>query len=268
MTENAGKIFQGAAWYYARYRAPYQKQQLEDLKSFFHLDGKGILLDLGCGTGELTVPLAPYFEKAIGLDPSSDMLAEAQERQQREGASNIQWIQGIAEELDTLNAEFHVTTIGTAFHWMQQDVVLKKVYEQTEPGGGVAVLFGSLSKWWEAHAPWQQKAKEIVQKYLGPNRRAGEGYFKTYRQGNGKSEDALGNSAFKEIKSYVYQTSLTLSSEQILGRLYSSSWANKRYFADRAFEFENELKEELLALEPRDTFLEEGTAESYFALKL
>jgi ubiquinone/menaquinone biosynthesis C-methylase UbiE len=232
------------------------------------LNGKGTLLDLGCGTGELTVPLAPYFEQIIGLDPSPDMLAEARERQKRGGVANVKWVQKTAEEIDSSFGEIRLTTIGTAFHWMQQDLVLEKVYEQTQPSGGVAILFGSLSKWWEAHAPWQHKAKEIVQKYLGQERRAGEGHFSAYRQGNGKSEDALGRSAFKKVTSHIYQTSLTLNSEQILGRLYSSSWANKRYFGDKAPEFEKELKETLLALEPKDTFLEEGTAESYFALKL
>lgn len=268
MIKNAEKIFQGRAWYYAQYRAPYAQEILNDVKNYFHLDEKGTLLDLGCGTGELAVPLASSFEKVIGLDPSPEMLEEARERAEREKVTNIEWVKKTAEEIEPSLGIFRLTTIGTAFHWMEQDLVLKKVYEQTETGGGVAILFGSLSKWWDAQTPWQQKAKSIVQKYLGVERRAGDGYFAEYRKGGGRSEDALGRSAFKDMKAYTYKTSFQLNSEQVVGRLYSSSWAGKDFFGDKAPEFEAELKSELLKLNPQDIFVEEGSAEAFLALKL
>jgi ubiquinone/menaquinone biosynthesis C-methylase UbiE len=58
--------------------------------SYYRLNRKGTLLDLGCGTGELTVPLAQYFEKAIGLDPSPETLDEARSRTKENNARNIQ----------------------------------------------------------------------------------------------------------------------------------------------------------------------------------
>ncbi|KAI0914057.1 hypothetical protein F4823DRAFT_574295 [Ustulina deusta] len=35
------------------------------------------VLDIGCGTGQATLDLAPYFANAIGLDPSEGMIGTA-----------------------------------------------------------------------------------------------------------------------------------------------------------------------------------------------
>jgi tRNA/tmRNA/rRNA uracil-C5-methylase (TrmA/RlmC/RlmD family) len=35
-------------------------------------------LDLGCGTGQLTIPMSQYFHESIGVDPAADMVFEAQ----------------------------------------------------------------------------------------------------------------------------------------------------------------------------------------------
>lgn len=49
-----GGLFTGTAWHYARYRPGYPQVFFDDLVQRFHLDGTGRLLDLGCGTRQLT----------------------------------------------------------------------------------------------------------------------------------------------------------------------------------------------------------------------
>jgi hypothetical protein len=60
-------LFTGTAWYYARYRPGYPEAFFADLVARFHLDGTGRLLDMGCGTGQLTIPLAQHVAAAIGM---------------------------------------------------------------------------------------------------------------------------------------------------------------------------------------------------------
>src|SRR6266702_2438779 len=69
-------IFHGTAWYYARYRPGYPQELFDLLRGRFELDGTGRLLDLGCGTGQLAVPLAPLFEEVVAVDVDAGMLAE------------------------------------------------------------------------------------------------------------------------------------------------------------------------------------------------
>ena len=70
-------LFAGAAAYYARYRTPYPPELIADLVAHYELDGTGRLLDLGCGPGTLTLPLAPHFSQVLAaLDINAEMIAE------------------------------------------------------------------------------------------------------------------------------------------------------------------------------------------------
>ena len=48
--------------------------------------GKGILLDLACGTGTLSLLLAEKGYEVIGVDASEDMLSIAQEKKYESGS--------------------------------------------------------------------------------------------------------------------------------------------------------------------------------------
>jgi hypothetical protein len=87
-------LFTGTAWYYARYRPGYPEAFFADLVARFHLDGTGRLLDMGCGTGQLTIPLAQHVAAAIGMDPEPEMLAEAARQAQAAHVTNVTWAQG------------------------------------------------------------------------------------------------------------------------------------------------------------------------------
>jgi len=49
-------LFQGAAAYYSRFRPEYPAASLDWIVSEFGLCGMGRLLDVGCGTGQASVP--------------------------------------------------------------------------------------------------------------------------------------------------------------------------------------------------------------------
>ena len=68
-------------------------------RSLAHRRNAQRILDLGCGTGILTVTLAQSGRAVIGVDPSASMLEYARSRP---GASKIRWILG-----DSRNAPDH-----------------------------------------------------------------------------------------------------------------------------------------------------------------
>src|SRR5882757_11431156 len=94
-----GGLFTGTAWHYARYRPGYPQVFFDDLVQRFHLDGTGRLLDLGCGTGQLTLPLAAHVAEAVGMDPESEMLTEAIRQSREQAIANVNWIQGNSADL-------------------------------------------------------------------------------------------------------------------------------------------------------------------------
>ena len=62
-------LFRGTAWHYARFRPGCPDALLDLLVERFGLDGDGRLLDVGCGTGQLSLPLAGYVREVVGMDP-------------------------------------------------------------------------------------------------------------------------------------------------------------------------------------------------------
>ncbi|MDT5054927.1 MAG: hypothetical protein QOF66_3293 [Mycobacterium sp.] len=86
-------LFTGTAWHYARYRPGYPSVFFTDLVERFHLDGTGRLLDLGCGTGQLTLRLAEHVAAATGIDPEPEMLNEAA----RQAQAATAWQQAIED---------------------------------------------------------------------------------------------------------------------------------------------------------------------------
>lgn len=268
MKPNPANIFKGAAWYYARYRRPYQAKIFSDIIAYYHLDGKGHLLDLGCGTGELTVPLAPYFEEAIGVDPSRDMLVEAKERAKTKDIHNIRWIEGRAEDIDQPIGSVRLTTAGVSFHWMQQPLILKKIYELTENGGGM-VIIGELSpvRGKEKIEDWKKKRQELIEKYLGSKRRAGDNLHKDFIPEKRPFENIIRESPFHAFKFKEYKYTTERNIGEIIGFLYSTSYANKRLFGEKTDEFEQELQRELLKLVPSDRFVECGKTDVFLLRK-
>ena len=87
-------LFETTAPYYARFRPSYPPEFVEHVVQRFGLDGRGSLLDLGCGTGQLTAPLAPYFAQVIGMDPETEMLEQAEQCAKQASISNIRWLKG------------------------------------------------------------------------------------------------------------------------------------------------------------------------------
>lgn len=258
-------FFKSTAWYYARYRRPYPKKLFENIVEHYHLAGQGRLLDLGCGTGEITIPLAPHFKEAIGLDPEEEMLNEAMRKAAEENVRNIVWMRARAEEIGPPMGMFRLTTMGVSFHWFDQELVLAKVYELTESGGGT-VIIGDISPVWDSidREEWKLRRQEIIEKYLGKERRAGDSFYVPPKK---RYEQRIDESPFQTFQKATFDYSTNRTIDDIIGFLYSTSYASKRLLGDKADDFEREMREELFRLEPSGKFIEKGKLEIFFLHK-
>jgi SAM-dependent methyltransferase len=72
----APDLYRGSAGYYDRYRPPYPEAMITDLVRRVRVSGRGRLLDLACGTGQLTFPLRRWFTEVWAVDSEPDMVAE------------------------------------------------------------------------------------------------------------------------------------------------------------------------------------------------
>ena len=175
------KLFAGTAAYYARYRPPYPAESIDHLVDEFELGAGVPVLDLGCGTGQLAVPLARAGCRVWAVDPDVEMVLEGTRRQPAELTGDVRWVVSRAENLraDDL-PPMRLCTMGASFHWMDRAGVLAFLDRVVEAAGGIALLSGSASIWSrneELQGEWVEVTREVITEFLGPQRRAGAGTY-------------------------------------------------------------------------------------------
>ena len=110
-------LFAGCAPFYVRGRVAYPSVLADLLVDVLDLDGRGRLLDVGCGPGSLTLLLASHFEEAVGVDADEQMLAEAERQAVAAGITNIEWMHGKGEDISPDMGHFRVASMAASFHW-------------------------------------------------------------------------------------------------------------------------------------------------------
>lgn len=92
-----------------------------------------VVVDLGCGPGNLTAPLAALGHTAIGIDPSLAMLRAMKTKHPLR-------IVGRAEAIPLRNEIADVVTAATAFHWFDHDVTVPEMRRVLRAGGRVGIF--------------------------------------------------------------------------------------------------------------------------------
>lgn len=252
-------LFQGTATYYCSGRPPYSLDLVPTLAAECGLDGSGRLLDVGCGPGVLSLSLADHVEEVIGLDPDREMLAEGMRRAAQSAFENIRWVQGLAEDISTLGlGMFRLITFGQSFHWTHREHVAEMVFDHLEPGGFLAIITheprGRPQPEGPGHPPIPHKAiGELIQRYLGPRRRAGQGVFV---QSTEPHEDLLARTRFGSSHSVFCagRDDIVQDIDGVLANYFSTSFAAPHLFRDRCARFEADFRAVLTTCSPSGLF--------------
>jgi trans-aconitate methyltransferase len=100
------------------------------------------VLDVGCGTGELTSAIADAGASVVGLDASAEMIEAARRRSPSSPERRLTFVVGDGESL-AYDAEFDAVFSNAALHWMPRaDLVAKGMARALGPGGRLVAEFG------------------------------------------------------------------------------------------------------------------------------
>ena len=140
-----------------RTRPPYPPETFSVLARLV-LPGPRHVLELGCGTGDLTIPLASDVERVDAIDPSSAMLALARRRSIGEG--RVRWIHAPAETAP-LQGPYALAVAAESLHWMDWDVVLPRIAAELVPGGMLAIVTRGRAE----RAPWDAELGALIARH-------------------------------------------------------------------------------------------------------
>lgn len=123
---------------YARYRAGFPEELFERLDRFGIGRAGQRILDLGTGTGDLARGLARRGADVIGIDPSADLLAVAEELDHEAGVS-VEYRVGIAEETGLPDASRDVVSAAQCWHWFDRPRAAREVRRVLAAGGSIVI---------------------------------------------------------------------------------------------------------------------------------
>lgn len=252
-------VFRGTAAYYRQGRKPYAPGLIDALAERVDLAGHSRLLDVGSGPGTVALLFAHLFESVVGIDPDPDMLTEASRAADEQHVAEATWVQMRAEDLPGSLSSFRVITFGQSFHWMDRPLVARAIRQMIESSGAVVQV-----DLWHAGAPGREPSgphppvpeagiDELRRRWLGPERRAGQGFRNTSASGEDEIFQAAGF-APEELVVVPDDRILDRSVDDVVAWVLSTSSTAPHLFGERLGEFTRDLRALLLRVSPGGRF--------------
>jgi SAM-dependent methyltransferase len=212
------------AEFYARFRRGYPAQVIDILQEFFALGARDSVLDLGCGTGQLAIPLSTRVGSVIGMDPEPDMLRLARESAAERGVDNATWVLGADSDVPVLGSllggrsSLAMTVVGQALHWMRHEELFRELLPLFRVGGGVAVVANGTPLWLQ-ETGWARALRSFLERHFDTELTASCG---TGDEDRLRYAQALRDAGFSDVESRVVSYNDALTFEQLIGGLYSA----------------------------------------------
>jgi ubiquinone/menaquinone biosynthesis C-methylase UbiE len=253
-------LFRGSAPYYAQGRLPYAADLADALAAALRLDGRGRLLDVGCGPGIIALRLAHLFEEVVGLDADADMTVEAERRAAELGVRNTRWVCALAEDLPAGLGSFRVATFAQSFHWMDRDRVAAIMLDMLEPGGAFVQVSAPQDGTVTPDAPYPPPPREVIKalltRYVGPERRAGQGVLRYGTPGDELAVLARAGFGEPEIVTIAGGEMIVRSIDDLVAAQFSNSGSAPHLFGSQVAGFEADLRAVLADASPSGLFAE------------
>ena len=253
-------LFRGKARYYDRFRLSYPDALISDLVRRTRPSGRGRLLDLACGTGQLAFALRSSFAEVWAVDQEADMV-EVVRSKAAAGTGGVRPVVSSAEELDAPAGHFSLVVIGNAFHRLPRDLVAGRVLGWLEPGGFLALCWSLGTQ--AGPLDWQVAFGALLSRWqtaLGGVGRVPANWDQARRQ---RPDAAVLTSAGFELTGrFEFLAEHRWTLPELAGFARTLSILPTDTLADNAAAFDDSLSAEL-GLYARDGYLTEAVSFSY-----
>ncbi len=145
MSEDRNRLrasFDEEALLYDEARPGYPEQLFDDAISLSGIPPQGRILEIGCGTGQATIPFARRGYRVLSIELGENLAAIACAK--LVAFPQVEVLTGDFERWPVEEQGFDLVTSATALHWIDESMRYHKIARALKPGGAVAPF-------WYAH---------------------------------------------------------------------------------------------------------------------
>ena len=133
-----GTVFNEVAAEYDRHRPAYPDELVDQACQAAGIGSGDHVLEVGCGSGQLTRSLAARGLHVTALEPGENLVALA--RRNLAGTGEVEFLTAQFEDALLPREQFQAVFSASAFHWMDPKVSWQKAADVLVPGGSLALI--------------------------------------------------------------------------------------------------------------------------------
>jgi SAM-dependent methyltransferase len=133
-----GRVFDEIAAEYDRHRPAYPDELIDQACRLAGIGSGDPVLEVGCGSGQLTRSLAGRGLQVTALEPGARLLSLA--RQNLAGAGDVKFVNARFEDARLARGRFRAVFSASAFHWADPEVSWQRAADVLAPGGTLALV--------------------------------------------------------------------------------------------------------------------------------
>jgi SAM-dependent methyltransferase len=133
-----GRVFDDVAEQYDRHRPAYPDVLVDEACETAGIGSGDAVLEIGCGTGQLTRSLLARGLRVTAVEPGQKLLARA--REQLSGAGVVRFLDARLEDAQVANAAYSTVFSASAIHWVDPDVSWRKAADVLVDDGSLALI--------------------------------------------------------------------------------------------------------------------------------
>jgi protein-L-isoaspartate O-methyltransferase len=131
--------FDEVALLYDQARPGYPEALFDDVVSLAGIRPGGRILEIGCGTGQATAPLARRGHRILCIELGENLAAVA--RHNLAAYPQVEVHTGAFEEWPVEEGAFDLVVAATAFHWLDPTLAYPKTARALRSGGAIALFW-------------------------------------------------------------------------------------------------------------------------------
>jgi SAM-dependent methyltransferase len=138
LARSYGKVFNDVAVEYDRNRPAYPDALLDRACEVAGIEGGDRVLEIGCGTGQLTRGLLARGLLVTALEPGDQLIRLAKEK--LKDAGGVELVHTRLEDIQLPGEGYEAVFSASAIHWVDPDLGWRRIADTLAPNGTLALI--------------------------------------------------------------------------------------------------------------------------------